>query len=427
MTDLKITEATVQLVVNEQEPVFLQVLRGPIVVSGGGGVTVHNDLTGRSDADTHPISSITGLAAALAAAGNVDSVNGQTGTVSLDLDDLTDVDTTTDPPDADDVLAWDGVTWTPATLTALGAPGLSNATPADLGTADPGVGTEASRADHVHDMPTAADVGAVDVALVGAPDGVAELDSGGRVPSAQLPAYVDDVVEAANFAALPGTGETGKIYVTLDNNLTFRWSGSAYVEISASLALGETSSTAHRGDHGATAYTHSQTSGNPHGTAIGDISGLQTAIDAKAPLASPTFTGTPAAPTAAQGTNTTQVATTAMVQSEVASLAPKTRTVGTGLGTSGTVNLDMASLHGTIQTITLSGNPTFTTLNRAAGREVTLVLAAGGSTRTITWPSWLAVGAALPTSLASGKTLVVSVTCTDTTDAATIAASAVQP
>jgi len=93
--------------------------------------------------------------------GAVDSVNGQTGTVSLDLDDLTDVDTTTDPPDADDVLAWDGVTWTPATLTALGAPGLSNATPADLGTAAPGVSTEASRADHVHDLPTAADVGAV--------------------------------------------------------------------------------------------------------------------------------------------------------------------------------------------------------------------------------------------------------------------------
>ena len=118
MTDLKITEATVQLVVNEQEPVFLQVLRGPIVVAGGGGVTVHNDLTGRSDPDAHPISSITGLSAALAAAGNVDSVNGQTGTVVLDLDDLTDVDTTTDPPDADDVLAWDGVMWTPAALTA---------------------------------------------------------------------------------------------------------------------------------------------------------------------------------------------------------------------------------------------------------------------------------------------------------------------
>lgn len=56
----------------------------------------------------------------------------------------------------------------------------------------------------------------------------------GKVPSSQLPSYVDDVVEAANFAALPGTGETSKIYVTLDNNKTYRWSGSAYVEISAS-------------------------------------------------------------------------------------------------------------------------------------------------------------------------------------------------
>ena len=118
----------------------------------------------------------------------------------------------------------------------------------------------------------AADVGAVDVALVGAPDGVAELDSGGLVPSSQLPSYVDDVIEAANFAALPGTGATGKIYVTLDNNLTFRWSGSAYAEISASLALGETSSTAYRGDRGKTAFDHSQVvTGNPHGTAAGDI------------------------------------------------------------------------------------------------------------------------------------------------------------
>jgi hypothetical protein len=193
------------------------------------------------------------------------------------------------------------------------------------------------------------------------------------------------------------------------------------------VALGETSSTAYRGDRGKTAYDHSQVGGNPHGTTIGDISGLQTAIDAKAPLASPTFTGTPAAPTAAQGTNTTQVATTAMVQSEAALLAPKTRTVGTGLSTSGTVNLDMAAVHGTIQTIAASGTITFTTSNRAAGREVTLVIAAGGSSRTLVWPSWLAVGATLPTTLASGKTLVATVTFVDTTDAAAIAAAAVQP
>lgn len=106
--------------------------------------------------------------------------------------------------------------------------------------------------------------------------------------------------------------------------------------------------------------------------------------------------------------------------------APAVRTVGTGLATSGTVNLDMAVLHGTIQTIALSGDVTFTTSNRAAGREVTLVLSAGGSSRALTWPSWLVVGAALPTTLASSKTTVVTATCTDATDAAIIAAGAVQ-
>jgi hypothetical protein len=56
----------------------------------------------------------------------------------------------------------------------------------------------------------------------------------GTVPASQLPSYVDDVIETANLAALPATGEIGKIYVTLDSNKTYRWSGSAYVEISAS-------------------------------------------------------------------------------------------------------------------------------------------------------------------------------------------------
>lgn len=69
----------------------------------------------------------------------------------------------------------------------------------------------------------------------GANSGVATLDSGGKVPAAQLPSYVDDVLEVANYAALPGTGATGIIYVTVDDNKTFRWSGSAYVEVSPSI------------------------------------------------------------------------------------------------------------------------------------------------------------------------------------------------
>ena len=83
------------------------------------------------------------------------------------------------------------------------------------------------------------------------------------IPSSLLPAYVDDVLEYAAKANFPTTGETGKIYVDKTTNLTWRWSGSAYVEISPSLALGTTSSTAHRGDHGAAAYTHSQSAHAP--------------------------------------------------------------------------------------------------------------------------------------------------------------------
>ncbi len=94
---------------------------------------------------------------------------------------------------------------------------------------------------------------------------------GGKVPSAQLPSFVDDVLEFANFAAFPVTGETDKIYVAIDTNIVYRWSGSAYVEISSSLALGETSSTAYRGDRGKTAYDHSQITGNPHGTTASDV------------------------------------------------------------------------------------------------------------------------------------------------------------
>lgn len=62
-------------------------------------------------------------------------------------------------------------------------------------------------------------------------NGYASLDSGGKVPSSQLPSYVDDVLEYANLAALPATGETGKIYITLDTNKTYRWSGSVYTAI----------------------------------------------------------------------------------------------------------------------------------------------------------------------------------------------------
>ena len=103
----------------------------------------------------------------------------------------------------------------------------------------------------------------MDSSLKGAVNGVAELDESGKVPSSQLPSYVDDVLEFDSQSAFPETGESGKIYVAKDTNKTYRWSGSAYTEISASLALGETSSTAYPGDKGKIAYDHSQAAHAP--------------------------------------------------------------------------------------------------------------------------------------------------------------------
>ena len=90
----------------------------------------------------------------------------------------------------------------------------------------------------------------LDTSLKGVANGLATLDASGKVPSAQLPSYVDDVIEHINKASFPTTGESGKIYIDQTTNLTYRWGGTAYVEISQSLALGETSSTAYAGDKG---------------------------------------------------------------------------------------------------------------------------------------------------------------------------------
>lgn len=88
------------------------------------------------------------------------------------------------------------------------------------------------------------------ISTKGQPGGLAELDSTGKVPAAQLPSYVDDVLEFSTKAQFPQIGETGKIYVSKDTNLTYRWTGTQYLEISQSLALGEAPSTAYPGDKG---------------------------------------------------------------------------------------------------------------------------------------------------------------------------------
>ena len=78
----------------------------------------------------------------------------------------------------------------------------------------------------------------------------ANLSNNGKVPASQLPSYVDDVEEYESLSSFPSQGEESKIYVAKNTNLTYRWSGSTYVEISQSIALGETSNTAYSGDKG---------------------------------------------------------------------------------------------------------------------------------------------------------------------------------
>lgn len=107
---------------------------------------------------------------------------------------------------------------------------------------------------------------------VGSANGVAELDANGKVPSSQLPSYVDDVIEGY-YKTADGkfyeestyeteiTPEASKIYIDLLTDTTYRWGGSVYVTIGSSLALGETSSTAYRGDRGKAAYDHATESG----------------------------------------------------------------------------------------------------------------------------------------------------------------------
>lgn len=99
----------------------------------------------------------------------------------------------------------------------------------------------------------------LETSLKGANSGLAELDANGKVPSSQLPSYVDDVLEYSNRSAFPATGESGKIYVDIATNTSYRWSGTTYVKVASDLSLGETESTAYRGDRGAAAYAHAVT------------------------------------------------------------------------------------------------------------------------------------------------------------------------
>lgn len=131
---------------------------------------------------------------------------------------------------------------------------------------------------------TASRVGYIPSSEKGTANGVAELDNTGKVPSSQLPSYVDDVIEGY-YNETNGkfyedgaytteiVGQSGVIYISVDTDIQYRWTGTAFAALGGALQLGETSSTAYRGDRGKIAYDHSQIKdgSNPHNTTADNI------------------------------------------------------------------------------------------------------------------------------------------------------------
>ena len=125
---------------------------------------------------------------------------------------------------------------------------------------------------------------------------------GGVIPASQLPSYLDDVLAYANLASFPATGESAKVYIANDENKTYRWTGTSYVSLDEGIVLGETSSTAGRGDwvkavydwfisNGTNLVNHLSNTSNPHSVTPAQI-GAHTIINGTITIA--TLTGTTA-------------------------------------------------------------------------------------------------------------------------------------
>lgn len=193
----------------------------------------------------------------------------------------------------------------------------------------------------------------------GVSNGVAELDSTGKVLSSQLPSYVDAVEEHPSLGELPTTGTDGVIYITTDNNLTYRWTGSTYVEISPSIALGETSSTAYRGDRGKTAFDHTSLTNNPHGvtaTQVG-LGNVNNTSDLNKPISTATQTAlNDKADTTDLTSHTSNTSNPHSVTAAQVGAVPTARTItaGTGLTGGGDLTANRSIALNTASTASLS-------------------------------------------------------------------------
>jgi hypothetical protein len=252
--------ATITGLITVNDKQILEVDANPASASGTiaslGSIALYSDgstatlyiKNGTNDVDWSPLSTVTtediqdAIAAALTASANISfAYNDTLNQITADLTD------TTVSPDTY------GVANSVGTFTVDQKGRITSATDVAI----------AITASQVTDFSTAAD--ARISAQKGVALGLATLDAGGKVPAAQLPSFVDDVLEFADLASFPVTGENGVIYVALDTNVTYRWSGSVYIEISPSdvtSVFGRSGAvTAQAGD-----YTAAQITNTPSGS-----------------------------------------------------------------------------------------------------------------------------------------------------------------
>lgn len=160
----------------------------------------------------------------------------------------------------------------------------STANPHSVTKAQVGLGSADNTSDLNKPISTATQsalAGKIDTSREGVANGIATLDASGLVPTGQLPSFVDDVLEYTDYASFPVTGEAGKIYVALDTNKTYRWSGSAYIYITSGAVdsvAGKTGVvTLVKGDVGLGSVDNTSDANKPISTAT------QSALDGKEP------------------------------------------------------------------------------------------------------------------------------------------------
>ncbi|MBX7271131.1 pyocin knob domain-containing protein [Stutzerimonas chloritidismutans] len=135
------------------------------------------------------------------------------------------------------IAAWWAASAMKTKLDGIATGATANATDAQLRDRSSHTGTQAIST--VSGLQTALD-GKINTTERGVSGGVATLDQFARIPPSQLPSYVDDVLEYLTTAEFPATGETGKIYIAINQGTAanptrqYRWTGSVYAEINPS-------------------------------------------------------------------------------------------------------------------------------------------------------------------------------------------------